>query len=198
MVKKLLATQGSDEVNDGTRRFPVERDGTVDLPDDVADRALHGGGFVEVAEPATAPDGWVTLTHPTATGCSYAGVSYPSKEGAFTVPAVAVEDLASHGFAPVGETVEQVVARHAGRVSSQPDAGLAIMRGQPGQGASYDGQSFTADGEGLMLVPVAAVEALLSHGFTVAPSLPPEEPETPAEEPAPEAPAEEPETPAEA
>lgn len=171
--RKLKITQGTDEANDGVQRYRVDPDGFVTVPADVADRLLSGGGFVDVTDPPEPiPAGMVRIAHPNGSSCSWEGVTYaPDDKGFVTVPAAAVEDMAAHGFSPVGETVEQVVARSGVRIPARTDQGIVILRGQPGQGASFDGVSYTADDDGLMLVPVGAVEALMSHGFIVAPTF---------------------------
>lgn len=124
---KLRITQGTDEANDGTNRYPVERDGTVVVPAEVADRLMRGGGFIEVVGDApAAPKGWATLTHPTSTGCSWGGLGYePDKNGVFTVPLGAVADLASHGFVPTATQPKaeapEPVAEDPAHIEPEPD-----------------------------------------------------------------------------
>lgn len=124
--KKLRITQGTDEANDGTNRYPVERDGTVVVPADVADRLLQGGGFIEVVTDAPpALTGWAKLRHPDGSGCSWGGVSYePDKKGLVTVPTAAVDDLASHGFEPTDHQPKveesEPLAKSGGKTKEEP------------------------------------------------------------------------------
>lgn len=51
-----------------------------------------------------------------ATSCGHQGVSYEvDEDGAVTVPEEAVADLMSHGYEPIGETVEEVVVKKSRR-----------------------------------------------------------------------------------
>ena len=49
-----------------------------------------------------------------------------------------------------------------------PSLGPIKMKGQPCVGITWQGQSFTADATGLIVVPYEAVADLTPHGFRVA------------------------------
>lgn len=59
----------------------------------------------------------------------------------------------------------------APEAAEAPDVphGLAVMRHPDDQaaGASHDGQSYAVDIDGYLIVPLAAVEPLKSHGFVL-------------------------------
>lgn len=105
--RRLKVTQGTDQANDGTQQYFVNpNDGCITVPADIAERLLHGGGFVDVTDPPPpVPAGLVKVNHPCATGCSWGGQSYtPNEAGHFLVPIAAEADLASHGFERVPDT----------------------------------------------------------------------------------------------
>ena len=118
MAKRTLkAVQGSDEVTDGTTRFPIDPiSHTVELPEDVAERTLHGGGFVDVTDPVPElPSGLARRRNPSGSGCSWGGFSYEADaSGVVIVPVVAEPDLASHGFTRVADAPPAEVEPESG------------------------------------------------------------------------------------
>jgi hypothetical protein len=104
-MPKLKATKGTDEVNYGTERYPVEH-GEVDVPQEAVADLVKTGGFVPADEPAVeadtipAADVRVALKHPSGpTGASVDGESFvPDENGVIHVPPSAVVALLDHGF----------------------------------------------------------------------------------------------------
>lgn len=171
---RLYATQGSDEANWGTFAYRVDNDGSVDVPEEAVADLIKTGGYVLDAPKSFSSAGLARVRRADGGGLSYGGVSYePDEDGVITVPAEAVDELQAHGFKPVGESVAEVKARVAVSPRAAPASGLAILQGEAGQGASWQGQSFSADEDGLVLVPEAAIADLAAHGFTVADTTPP-------------------------
>jgi len=58
-----------------------------------------------------------------------------------------------------------------------PDGSVAVI-GEPGSSVSWGGESYTADGDGHVTVPLAALADVEAHGFTI----PPEEAPAPVVE----------------
>ena len=101
MARKLRAQAGTDEANYGELRMPVDRDGTVDVPDEAVESLLATGGFVTMDDPVEIPDGFVLATSVGVDSTSWGGTTYePDASGVFTVPAAAMAELMSHGFIP--------------------------------------------------------------------------------------------------
>lgn len=110
----LTAGFGQDEANHGVKRYRVGSDGILRVPPEVASHLLDRGGFALVSPPTAIaergnPDGasagsLVRLHHDAASGCSYRGREYWGDEnGDIIVPAVAVAELAGHGFGPAAD-----------------------------------------------------------------------------------------------
>ncbi|MGA9826050.1 MAG: hypothetical protein WBQ53_14625 [Methylocystis sp.] len=76
------------------------------------------------------------------------------EDGTVEVPMEAVEGLMhTGGFAP---------AKHP---APTPSLGFAFMRGLAGGSASWRGQAFEPNADGLLRVPQEAIADLLPHGF---------------------------------
>ena len=180
---KLRATQGADEANVGGQRYRVDNDGTIDVPIEAEAPLLEKGGFVLAEELPPVSAGNVRVSHPEGIGCSFDGVNYePDEHGTIIVPAESVGALTSHGFTPVGQTVEQAQRRARTELPDAAPDGEVILQGEPGAGVSWNGNSYTADEDGLVIVPLGAAETLSSHGFIVAPVKAPAEAEPVADE----------------
>jgi hypothetical protein len=99
---QLRASQGSDECNFGGRRFRVDDDGTVWVPEEGIAPLLLVGGYSLVDPPGPPePSGDARVRHRSdpAAACSFRGVVYtPDAGGVLTVPVIAVPELTSHGF----------------------------------------------------------------------------------------------------
>lgn len=54
----------------------------------------------------------------------------------------------------------------SGRTQNVTAVDMVAMRHKDGAGCSWRGQSFAADGKGIVTVPVAAAADLLAHGFS--------------------------------
>lgn len=119
--KKMYAPAGTDEVNIGTDRFSVERDGTVMVPEESTGPLLATAGLRMDEDVGDTPDGMVVITHPTASGCSWDGKSYAARsDGSFVVPVGAVNDLLAHGFVGGDTAVDAEVMPAAPADSSPP------------------------------------------------------------------------------
>jgi hypothetical protein len=79
-------------------------------------------------------------------------------DGTISVPEAAAGPLEKVG----GFTVT------AEKAAPALSVGMIKMRGGPGVGITWQGQSFTSDDTGLILVPIEAVADLVPHGFRVA------------------------------
>jgi hypothetical protein len=102
---KLKVQAGTDEVNFGETRFPVDLNHEVDVPDDAVAGLIATGGCTVVADPIVLPDGLVQVRGPEgATSISWGGDVHESTDGLFMVPAGSVSDLMAHGFTPVEPT----------------------------------------------------------------------------------------------
>jgi hypothetical protein len=94
-------------------------------------------------------------------GCdeaNYGTVRYTVRDdGTITVPQEAAAPLLKDaGFTLVEEDTPP-----------PPSIGSIAMKGKPGSGCSWGGQSFTADATGDVLVPAEAVADLIMHGFRI-------------------------------
>lgn len=89
---------------------------------------------------------------------NFGTMRYPVKsDGSIWVPAATAEVLLKVGGFTLYDAPDEVPL----------PMGAVEMRGDPFAGASWRGESYTADADGLIVVPEAAVAILESHGFTV-------------------------------
>ena len=107
-TKTLKVQHGTDEVNFGTERFPVDLEtDTVTVPEEAAQPLLDKGGAVEFEEEGVddgtppLPEGhcWVRHTvDPNAT-CSFGAMTFtPGPDGFMSVPISMAGELLAHGF----------------------------------------------------------------------------------------------------
>lgn len=179
---KLIATQGADEANHGQVRYRVDNNGAIDVPEEAAGPLMKIGGFVLANKETPIAAGFVRVARADGSGASFGGIFYEANpDGEIIVPAHAAVELAAHGFLPVGETVAQVQARLVGVLPNAAPDGDIIMVGQPGASVSWGGASYSADDDGLVIVPLGAAEDLRSHGFVVAVTKAAEPVKAPAE-----------------
>lgn len=91
-------------------------------------------------------------------------------------PALDVEAQVETHAAPAGDGAAAEAHHEAAHEEAEahaevPDVphGLAVIRhpDDPGARASHAGQAYEADADGFLVVPLAAVEPLKSHGFVL-------------------------------
>lgn len=97
--KKLIANQGSDEVNVDSVSYKVSPvDHTVEVPEEVVGPLLERGGF-SYAEPANAPEGFARMSHQFLESFSVDGAMFaPQEDGAFLIPVAVLRSALDHGF----------------------------------------------------------------------------------------------------
>jgi hypothetical protein len=164
---KLRAPVGTTEASVGTTLFPVHDDGTIEVSEAEALTLTGIGGFTAVEpEPAPLPAGVVELRGNPSDGFNWRGHALTvGADGLLLVPGNAVDDLTPHGLV-INRTGSEVVTQAAAAYSGPlAPSGLAILIGEPNSGCSWMGQAYTADGDGAMLVPEAALADLMAHGF---------------------------------
>ncbi len=192
---KFKAPTGTDILNIGTEAFTTDRDGIVEIPEELAGQMTAVDGFVLVTAPAPA------LTAGTAEVAGQPGASFSwggetftvGDDGRTIVPASALTDIAAHGFIAV-RVAAPVAVPTGGRPGDAP-MGFAVLKAAPGASCSWNGHNFSADDSGHMIVPADAVAELAAHGFLPAPTEAPAEPEAVAAvEAQPEQPVEQPAT----
>lgn len=99
---RLKASAGTDEANQGTRRFRVDPNTQeVEVDADAAPALIERGGFEPVEKLALpTPRGFVRVRHsdPDAQ-LSWGGETYDQDpDGSFLVPGAAAKYLSAHGF----------------------------------------------------------------------------------------------------
>jgi hypothetical protein len=119
---RLRAWFGQDEASHGTMRYPVDHEGWVQVPLEVAAPLITIGGFA-LSQPVGAAfsSGTLRMHHDESPGCSYAGRQYPrDQNGDVLVPAEAACELSAHGFiaVPGGATPAPERVRQAPRKRS--------------------------------------------------------------------------------
>lgn len=97
--KKLIAQQGSDEVNIDSVSYKVNpTDHTVDVPEESVGPLLERGGF-SYAEPVKASPGFVVMSHKSLESFSVDGAKFATQEdGSFLIPSAALRSALDHGF----------------------------------------------------------------------------------------------------
>jgi hypothetical protein len=112
--KKLHAPAGADEANFAGKRYRVDNNGEVEVPEEAVDSLVLVGGFTITPE-LIPPSGSfaVVANRDGATSCSWGGNVYEADDnGCFSIPGDALADLSSHGFYVV-EKPEASVATKA-------------------------------------------------------------------------------------
>ena len=97
--KKLVANQGTDEVNiDGVSYKVNHADNTVEVPGESVGPLLDRGGF-SYAEPAPVPQGFVAMRHAYLESFSVDGEMFaPQEDGSFLIPSAVLRSATDHGF----------------------------------------------------------------------------------------------------
>lgn len=97
--KKLIANQGSDEVNVDNVSYKVNLvDHTVEVPEEAVGPLLERGGF-SYAEPVPVPQGFVAMRHAHLDSFSIDGVLFaPQEDSSFLIPVAVLRSAFDHGF----------------------------------------------------------------------------------------------------
>ena len=97
--KKLIANQGSDEVNVENVSYKVNPiDHTVEVPEEDVGPLLEKGGF-SYAEPVKTPEGVVRMHHQFLESFSIDGAIFaPQEDGSFLIPVAVLRSALDHGF----------------------------------------------------------------------------------------------------
>ncbi|HYA07493.1 MAG TPA: hypothetical protein VEF90_16530 [Xanthobacteraceae bacterium] len=103
--RKLHVQKGTDEVNFDGKLYRVDNNGDVEVPVEAIEPLLKVGGCTIDDDTGPDPDGFVRVRHNgDATSCSWGSATYEARpDGTFLIPAVAADDLSSHGFVGVEE-----------------------------------------------------------------------------------------------
>jgi hypothetical protein len=113
MAKKVLhVPKGTDEVNHDGKLYRADNNGDVEVDAEAVGPLLKTGGCTIDDDSGDDPVGFVRVAHPGGTdSCSWGGRNYSArKDGSILVPAVAVVDLAAHGFVPIDTPESEVEA----------------------------------------------------------------------------------------
>lgn len=102
--KKLHMPKGTDEVNYGTEKYPVDISGNVEVPDEAAGPLLKEGGAIEINEDVqnveVVGELMVTISHiDKSASISHDGVLYTlDDDGYGQFPSSLAYLLETHGF----------------------------------------------------------------------------------------------------